>query len=117
MIRKLVPLLVALTASVAAASAVHAASAGQLCKPFRSSGLTYRWDTVGSGWTCGSAKPWVVKLSRDHVGSAAGNVSLKNGPKGYHCYATLEHKGYASGGVCYKGTLAFPKSGFTWNGV
>ena len=116
MIRKLALFLVALTASIAAASSVHAASAGQLCPQFTKSRLTYHWETAGTGWTCASAKPWVVKLSGDHVGSATGNVPLTNGPKGYHCYATLTHKGLASGGACFKGTWAFPRSGFTWNG-
>jgi hypothetical protein len=115
--RKLAPVAVAAVAALASTPAVHAARAGQLCKPFKLAGLTYRWETVGSGWTCASAKPWVVKLSADRVRSSGSNVPLTNGPKGFHCYATLTHKGRASGGLCYKGTLAFPKSGFTWNGT
>ena len=48
--------------------------------------------------------------------TTAGQVALKNGPKGYHCVATKDTSGHASVGACYKGTLAFPKSGFLWNG-
>lgn len=108
--------LLALGAALAAASA-RAAPTGQICASFSHGGLTYHWETVGTGWTCSSAKPWVVKLSGDRVGAAAGSIKLTNGPKGYHCYASLAHKGYASGGLCYAGTLAYPKSGFTWNGT
>jgi hypothetical protein len=106
----------ALGAAVIAASS-RAATTGSLCPAFAHGGLTYHWETVGTGWTCWSARPWVVKLSSDRVGAAAGSVKLTNGPKGYHCFASSTHKGYASGGLCYAGTLAYPKSGFTWNGT
>ena len=116
MIRKLVPLLVALAAFVAAAASADAAPAGQLCPSFKSNGLTFRWETAGTGWTCGSAKPWVVKLSGDRIASVGGNVKLTNGPAGFHCWGTIAKKGFAAGGACFKGTWAYPKSGFTWNG-
>ena len=99
-----------------ATSNVPATAAAQVCPKFAKSGLTYQWETVGTGFTCSSAKKWVVKLSNDSADTSKGKVALHNGPKGYHCYASLDTKGLASGGLCYKGTLAFPKSGFTWNG-
>jgi hypothetical protein len=99
-----------------ATSNVPATAAGKLCPKFSKSGLTYQWEVVGTGFTCASAKKWVVKLSNDHADTSKGKVALTNGPKGYHCFASLDTKGLASGGLCYKGTLAFPKSGFTWNG-
>jgi hypothetical protein len=61
-------------------------------------------------------RTWVLKLIKDPVDTTTGKVALHNGPKGYHCYATQDAKGHASVGTCYKGTLAFPKSGFLWNG-
>jgi hypothetical protein len=78
--------------------------------------LKYFTETVGSGFTCNTAKTWVLKLSKDSADTTSGKVALKNGPKGYHCVATADVKGFASVGACYKGTLAFPKSGFLWNG-
>jgi hypothetical protein len=106
-----------IAASLAGSATAHAATAGKVCRTFKTAGLRVQWETAGTGWTCGSAKPWVVKLIDDHVKpSAAGNVPLKNGPRGYHCFAVFEKHGHVSGGLCYLGTLAFPKSGFTWNG-
>ena len=99
-----------------ATSNVPASAAAQVCPKFTKSGLTYTWETVGTGFTCGSAKKLVTKLSSDHADTSKGKVALTNGPKGYHCFATSDTSGLASGGLCYKGTLAFPKSGFTWNG-
>lgn len=116
MIRRLAPLVAALTATAAAVSPnLHAASAGQLCSPFRHKGLLYRWETVGH-WTCGAAKPWVVKLADDLADTSVGNVALKNGPGGLRCWATITLKGRAAGGACFAGTWAYPRSGFTWNG-
>lgn len=117
MARSLALVVVSAAAALAAGSFAHGATAGQLCPSFSKSGLTYQWETVGTGWTCTSAKPWIVKLSGDRVAAVAGKVTLKNGPSGFKCYASLTHKGRASGGLCFKGTLAFPKSGFTWNGT
>jgi hypothetical protein len=104
------------TAALAATSAVPAAAAGKVCPTFSKAGLKYQWETAGTGFTCTTAKPWVLKLIKDPVDTSSGNVALTNGPKGLHCYASLDEKGHASGGLCYKGTVAFPKSGFTWNG-
>ncbi len=99
------------------ATAATASAAGKVCPSFRASGVKYQWETAGTGFTCASAKHWLVKLIKDRADTSNGEVALKNGPKGYHCFATLDQKGYASGGLCYKGTVAFPKSGFTWNGT
>jgi hypothetical protein len=104
------------TAVLAAVSEVPAAAAGKVCPSFSQSGLKYFSETVGSGFTCNTAKTWVLKLSKDPADTTAGRVALHNGPKGYHCVATKDAKGHASVGACYKGTLAFPKSGFLWSG-
>ncbi len=99
------------------AIATPAFAAGKVCPTFRASGLKYQWETAGTGFTCKSAKHWLVKLIRDRADTSSGEAALHNGPKGYHCFATLDTKGKASGGLCYKGTVAYPKSGFTWNGT
>jgi hypothetical protein len=102
-------------AALAGATTARARTAGQLCKSFTQAGLKVQWETAGTGWTCGSAKPWVVKLINDHVKPAVGNVPLTNGPHGFHCFAVDEKKGHVAAGLCFKNTIAFPKSGFTWN--
>jgi hypothetical protein len=99
------------------ATATTASATGKVCPTFTASGLKYRWETAGTGFTCTSAKRWLVKLIKEPADTSSGEVKLANGPKGYHCYATLDTKGHASGGLCYKGTVAYPKSGFTWNGT
>ena len=104
------------TAVLAALSDVPATAAGKVCPSFSNSGLKYFSETVGSGFTCNTAKTWVLKLSKDPADTTTGQVALHNGPKGLHCVATQDAKGHASVGACYKGTLAFPKSGFLWNG-
>jgi hypothetical protein len=114
--RRLLVLVVVLAASLAATTAVRATSSGQLCPSFSKGGFKYQWETAGTGWTCASAKPWVLKMIADHVRPRVGLVPLKNGPKSLHCFAVSEQKGYVTGGVCYRHTLAFPRSGFTWNG-
>jgi hypothetical protein len=115
MIRRVV-IAAVLAASLVAATSSHAASAGKICPTFKLGGLKVQWETAGTGWSCTSAKTWVVKLMHDHVKPAPGNVPLKNGPRGFHCFAVFEKKGLVAGGLCYLGTLAYPKSGFTWNG-
>src|SRR5579862_4414771 len=80
-----------------ATSEVSARPAGQLCPTFSKSGLKYDWETVGTGFTCQSAKVWLVKLIADRVAPTLGKVALHNGPVGLHCYATLERNGHASG--------------------
>ncbi len=120
MTRRLVRLatIVVVTAMVLAASSpAGARQAGQLCPTFTSQGLKVQWETVGTGISCGKAKAWVVQLIADKVKPTVGKVPLHNGPSGLHCYAISETKGHVSGGLCYKGTLAYPGSGFTWNGA
>ena len=114
--RAALALALVLAAALAAASVVRATSSGQLCRSFKAHGFTFRWETAGTGWSCTSAKPWVLKMIGDHVRPTLGRVKLVNGPTGLHCFAVSEQKGYVTGGVCYRHTLAFPGSGFTWNG-
>jgi hypothetical protein len=87
------------TAVLGATSEVSAAAAGKVCPSFSKSGLKYFSETVGSGFTCKTAKKWVRKLSKDPVDTTAGRVVLHNGPKGYHCVATADAKGRASVGA------------------
>lgn len=98
-------------------TATPASATGQVCPSFHAAGLRYQWETAGTGFTCKSAKRWLVKLVKDRADTSNGEVALRNGPKGYHCFATLDQQGKASGGLCYQGTVAHPKSGFTWNGT
>jgi hypothetical protein len=105
------------SASLATTSSAGATSAGRLCRTFKRAGLAYHYETLGSGWTCASAKRWIVKLSGNRVGTVTANVTLRNGPRGYHCFATpFSRGGRATAGSCIKGTIAFPKSGFAWTG-
>src|SRR2546430_16117655 len=102
--------------SLAAASTSGATSAGKICPAFKQGGIKYQSQTVGTSWTCASAKSWIVKLSLDRVPkSVTKNLPLTNGPRGLHCFATpLSRGGHATAGSCIKGTLAFPLSGFAW---
>lgn len=117
--RKLGVLAVVAAASLAAASTAGAAGAGQVCPTFKHRGKTYQVETLGTGWTCGSAKTWIVKLSGDHVArTVTTNVKLANGPRRYHCLATpFSSGGRATAGMCIKGSIAYPKSGFAWTGA
>jgi hypothetical protein len=87
-----------------------------VCKTFTKDGASFHWSTVGSGFTCGSAKHYVEKLSSEHFPQKGKLVNLTGGPKGYHCKGTTDDTGRATAGACYLGTLAFPKSGFQWLG-
>lgn len=109
-------LLVALptVASVAAAGAVP--SAAQVCSTLTVNGKSFKWSTVGTGFTCGSAKKYVAKLSDEHFPQKGKSVKLTGGPKGYHCTGFTDDTGRATVGACYLGTVAFPKSGFQWLG-
>jgi hypothetical protein len=101
--------------SFVVASPSGASRAAQVCPSFAQRGLTYSFETLGSGWSCSSAKSWVVKLIRDRVGTVSKNVPLKNGPRGYHCFATpFSRGGRATAGSCITGSLAFPGKGFAW---
>ena len=112
---KLVFLVVVAALSLAAASTAGAAHTGQVCRPFKQGGHTYTWETIGTSWTCTSAKPWVVTLIGDRAHVVSKNVPLTNGPRGYHCSANPgSRRGRATDGACFKGTIAFPISGFAW---
>jgi hypothetical protein len=112
---KLTALAVVASLCLATASTVGAARAGQLCPSFKQGGHSYHSETLGTGWTCASAKTWIVKLSGDHVQVANANVPLTNGPRGYHCSANPASRGgRATAGQCFKGTVAFPGPGFAW---
>lgn len=106
---------IAAAALLGSASMSRAAPAdNSICRQFTLNGHKIQWEVIGT-WTCKAAKPWIVKMDNDHVTSQLGRIPLRNGPTGYHCFATRETaKGRVVDGVCYKGTLAFPKSGFIW---
>lgn len=113
--RKLALLVVAAALSLLAASTAGAARTGQICRSFKLGGHAYTWETIGTSWTCGSAKPWIVKLIGDRVPPGSRNVPLTNGPRGYHCLSTpFRRGGHATAGACFKGTIAFPITGFSW---
>ena len=91
-----------------------APAANAICPTFTLNGQKIAGEVIGT-WTCKAAKPWIVKMDGDHVKSFAGSVPLHNGPARYHCFATrATAKGRVIDGLCYEGTLAYPKSGFTW---
>jgi len=106
MIRKGVPMLIAVGAAVAAASVGGAAPTGVVCGSMKVSHTTIHYETLGNGW--------IVKLAADHVAPSNHNVPLKNGPRGYHCVATPRTQKFAVSGACFKGTIRFPRSGFGW---
>ena len=107
---------VSATAATIVAASAHAARP-QVCSTFKQAGETFTSFTIGTAWTCASAKSWIGKLSDDRVGHVTKNVPLTNGPRGYHCFAIAGSKaGRATSGTCFKGTLAFPQTGFAWTG-
>ncbi len=65
--RKLAALVVVASLCLAAASTAGAARAAAVCPSFKQGGRTYQWETLGSSWTCKSAKAWVVKLIGDPI--------------------------------------------------
>jgi hypothetical protein len=107
----------AATACLAVASAAPAEQSGHSCPSFSRSKLTYQLF-ISDELSCAYGKRWVSKLSKDRVtlDPEMQNVRLKNGPSGYGCFARARKMGHASSGICYKGSLAFPKSEFTWIG-
>lgn len=106
--------LAALAASAVGVGAAPA-SATELCPTFAKAGVRYQWETLGAGLSCTAANAWVARLSGEPV-RGQGKVALSDGPRGYRCFATLERRGRAVGGICYKGTVAAPSPGFTWFG-
>jgi hypothetical protein len=107
----------AATAFLAVASAAPAAQAGHACPSLSKGSLKYSLF-ISDELSCGYANTWVAKLSKDTVtvDPEMREARLKNGPKGYSCFARARRKGRASSGICYKGSLAFPKSEFDWIG-
>ena len=117
----------ALTIAVAvmlclAATATPATSANSVCPKLTGqtwhkdgkSGNKYNWEVIGTAFTCGNAKHWVLTMLSKPV-RGTGRVPLKGGPSGYHCFGSmLDAKGYPYWGICYQHTLAFPKNGISW---
>ncbi len=113
--RKLALLVVVAVASLAAASTAGATHTGQVCRSFKQNGHTYTLVTVGTSWSCAAAKAQAGKLIGDRIHNGIKNVPLTNGPRGLHCMATPNStRGHATAGVCFKGTFAFPGTGFSW---
>ena len=118
--KRTIPLLVAVGAvatslCLVAVTTAGAARTGQVCPSFKQGGRTYRFETLGTGWTCAAAKAWIVKLIGDRVHIVSKSVPLTNGPRGYHCAADpTSQGGRATAGHCIKGTIAFPQKGFAW---
>jgi hypothetical protein len=106
---------VAASECLATSPSAGAAHTAKVCANFKQGGRTYRSETLGTGWTCASAKAWIVKLIGDRVHIVSKSVPLTNGPRGYHCAADpTSAGGHATAGHCIKGTIAFPQSGFAW---
>jgi len=97
-----------------AATGARTSGTAAVCKSFSTSGLKVEWSAIGNV-TCKKAKPWLVTLLADH-GKPDVKVALKNGPKGFKCFATDDGKGRPSAGACYTGTIAYPGNGFQWFG-
>jgi hypothetical protein len=115
MIRTLALLTILTAVCLAGASTAGAGKAGQVCPSFTQGRQSFGLETIGSGWSCPSAKSWAVKLIGDKVAAVVmKNTPLTNGPVGYHCFANPGSHGHATDGACFKGTIAFPKSGFAW---
>ena len=117
-------LVLAVTAMlVLASTAAPATSANKVCPTLTGqtwhhggkSGNKYNWEVVGTAFTCGNAKHWVLKLLAESV-SGTGRVPLHGGPSGYHCIGNiLDAKGHPYYGMCYQHTIAFPKNGISWS--
>jgi hypothetical protein len=88
----------------------------EVCPSLTSAGVKIQWSVVGSGWTCSSAKKWVVKLVGERHDKSATKVTFTDGPKGFTCSGAADDSGHVTAGACYKGTLAHPTSGFQWFG-
>lgn len=113
--RKLALLVVVAVLSLVAASTAGAARTGQVCRSFKLGSHAYTLVTIGTSWSCTAAKAQVVKLIGDRIHNGIKNVPLTNGPRGLHCMATPNStRGHATAGACFKGTIAFPITGFSW---
>ena len=104
--------------SIAGATSAQAAvpRKAAVCPSFKTAGVKLQWSVVGTGWTCSSAKKWVSKLVGEKVATSQAKVTFTDGPKGFHCQGASDDTGHVTAGACYKGTAAFPKSGFQWFG-
>ena len=101
--------------SLVLASGAGATRAAAVCKSFKSGGLTYSSETLGTSWSCSAAKTWIIKLSADRVGKVTKDKPLTNGPSGLHCFAMPDSiRGRATAGACIKGTIKYPGTGFAW---
>ena len=113
--RMLALLAAIVAATLTVASTADARSAAQVCPSFNQGGKSFFLETIGSSWSCSSAKSWAVKLIGDKVPrTVTKDIPLTNGPSGYHCFANPGSHVHATDGTCFKGTIAFPKSGFAW---
>jgi hypothetical protein len=99
------------------APAAPGASAGHSCPSFSKGGLTHQLF-ISNNLTCGFGKTWAQQLSSDSVTVDPNlqSVPLSNGPHGYRCFARARKKGRASTGLCYKGSLGFPRAEISWFG-
>ena len=105
-----------------APAATPATTANSICAPLTGhawhalgkTGKKYKWEVIGTAFTCANAKHWVLKFLSTRV-HGTGRVALHGGPSGYHCYGSqLDARGYPYWGLCYQGTPAFPKNGISW---
>jgi hypothetical protein len=121
--RAIALILAASAALFLAATAAPATAENKVCTPLTGytwhhggkSGNKYNWEVVGTAFTCGNAKRWVLKLLAESV-SGTGRVPLHGGPSGYHCIGNLlDAKGHPYYGMCYQHTIAFPKNGISWS--
>ena len=103
-------------------AATQATTANSICAPLTGhawhalgkTGKKYKWEVIGTAFTCANAKHWVLKFLSTRV-HGTGRVALHGGPSGYHCYGSqLDARGYPYWGLCYQGTPAFPKNGISW---
>jgi hypothetical protein len=102
-------------AALAASTGAQAASNVGVCKSFSVSGAPkIQWSAIGNV-TCQQAKPWLLKILGKH-GTPGAQAKVTNAPTGFHCRATDNAKGIPSVGMCFTGTIKFPKNGFQWFG-
>ncbi len=79
------------------------------------SGSHYETSTLGGGWTCTTATPWVKKFITESVPRRT-TLNRLSGPKGYTCKALADKQGKAFSGSCLK-LSGGAVSGFSWSPV
>ena len=112
----LVVVLCALAVGALAATSVAQAGhmANQSCPAFRQSGVKYQAVVIGNV-TCANAKGWLLKMLTARVfGQSFVHEPIPGAPKGFHCFTSVVKNHVAHDGICYTGTFAYPKNGFTW---